>query len=99
MPCGSRRVAWAISTPIARWSAGLSPAIPGVTEFQPNGCVGVNQYLDGHLGQLNNHERIVFLKEQQMQQQTPSTLDVIYESWRGYNEKLRNCIAALTNEQ
>ena len=34
-----------------------------------------------------------------MQQQTPSTLDVIYESWRGYHEKLRDCIAPLTNEQ
>ncbi|HTP08967.1 MAG TPA: DinB family protein [Anaerolineae bacterium] len=34
-----------------------------------------------------------------MQQQTPSTLDVIYENWRGYNEKLRNCIAPLTAEQ
>lgn len=34
-----------------------------------------------------------------MQQQTPSTLDVIYESWRGYQEKLRACVAPLTNEQ
>ena len=34
-----------------------------------------------------------------MQQQAPSTLDVIYESWRGYHEKLRDCIAPLTNEQ
>ena len=34
-----------------------------------------------------------------MQQQTPSTLDVIYENWRGYHEKLRDCIAPLTNEQ
>ncbi|CAN5787821.1 hypothetical protein BH10CHL1_BH10CHL1_11370 [soil metagenome] len=34
-----------------------------------------------------------------MQQQTPSTLDVIYESWRGYHEKLRDCISPLTNEQ
>jgi len=34
-----------------------------------------------------------------MQPQTPSTLDVIYESWRGYDEKLRTCIAPLTNEQ
>jgi uncharacterized damage-inducible protein DinB len=39
------------------------------------------------------------LKEKQMQQQTQSTLDVIYENWRGYNEKLRNAIAPLTNEQ
>ena len=34
-----------------------------------------------------------------MQQHTQSTLDVIYENWRGYDEKLRSCIAPLTNEQ
>lgn len=34
-----------------------------------------------------------------MQQQPPSTLDVIYESWRSYHEKLRNSIAPLTDEQ
>ena len=34
-----------------------------------------------------------------MQPQTPSTLEVIYESWRGYHEKLRNCIAPVTHEQ
>ncbi len=34
-----------------------------------------------------------------MQQQTGSTLDVIYENWRGYQEKLRDCIAALTDAQ
>ena len=34
-----------------------------------------------------------------MQQQARSTLDVIYENWRGYHEKLRDCIAPLTNEQ
>ena len=34
-----------------------------------------------------------------MQLGTGSTLDVIYENWRGYHEKLRNCIAPLTNEQ
>ena len=34
-----------------------------------------------------------------MQDQTRSTLDVIYENWRGYQEKLRHCIAALTTEQ
>ena len=34
-----------------------------------------------------------------MHQQTHSTLDVIYENWRGYHEKLRTCIAPLTNEQ
>ena len=37
-------------------------------------------------------------KEQQMQQPTQSTLDVIYENWRGYHTKLRDCIAPLTNE-
>lgn len=39
------------------------------------------------------------LKEGQMSSQTPSTLDVIYESWRGYQDKLRSCIAPLTEEQ
>lgn len=34
-----------------------------------------------------------------MQQQPQSTLEVMYENWRGYNEKLRHCIAPLTNEQ
>ncbi len=34
-----------------------------------------------------------------MPQQTQSTLNVIYENWRGYQEKLRNCIAPLTDEQ
>ncbi|MFN8498302.1 MAG: DinB family protein [Anaerolineae bacterium] len=34
-----------------------------------------------------------------MPQPTPSTLDVIYENWQGYQEKLRNCIAPLTNDQ
>ena len=34
-----------------------------------------------------------------MQQQAQSTLEVIYENWRGYDEKLRNCIAPLTDEQ
>jgi uncharacterized damage-inducible protein DinB len=34
-----------------------------------------------------------------MQQQTPSTLDEIYENWRGYQDKLRNCLAPLTDEQ
>lgn len=34
-----------------------------------------------------------------MQPPTPTTLDVIYENWRGYQEKLRNCIAPLTHEQ
>ena len=35
----------------------------------------------------------------QLQQQTGSTQDVIYENWRGYHEKLRDCIAPLTVEQ
>ena len=34
-----------------------------------------------------------------MQGQTQSTLDVIYENWQNYQEKLRGCIAPLTNEQ
>jgi uncharacterized damage-inducible protein DinB len=34
-----------------------------------------------------------------MQQPTQSTLDVIYESWRGYQEKLRDCIAPLAHAQ
>jgi uncharacterized damage-inducible protein DinB len=34
-----------------------------------------------------------------MQQETQSTLDVIYENWRGYNKRLENCIAPLTDEQ
>jgi uncharacterized damage-inducible protein DinB len=32
-------------------------------------------------------------------QQTPSTLEVMYENWRVYGEKLRNAIAPLTDEQ
>jgi uncharacterized damage-inducible protein DinB len=34
-----------------------------------------------------------------MQQQTPSTLDVIYENWRGYQQKLSDCVAPLTDAQ
>jgi len=34
-----------------------------------------------------------------MQQPIPSTLEVIYENWRGHNEKLRDAIAPLTVEQ
>ena len=34
-----------------------------------------------------------------MEQDIRSTLDVIFENWRGYNGKLQNCIAPLTNEQ
>ena len=34
-----------------------------------------------------------------MEQQTGSTLQVIYENWQGYHKKLRDCIAPLTNEQ
>ena len=34
-----------------------------------------------------------------MQNKTQSTLDVIYENWRGYSEKLCGCIAPLANEQ
>lgn len=43
--------------------------------------------------------RIVILEEKQMQPHPPSTLAVIYENWRSYHEKLRHCIAPLTNEQ
>jgi uncharacterized damage-inducible protein DinB len=39
------------------------------------------------------------LKEEQMQQPAPSTLEVIYQNWRGYQEKLRDCVAPLTDEQ
>jgi len=39
------------------------------------------------------------LKEKQMQPDTRSTLDVIYENWRGYNGRLQKCVAPLTNEQ
>lgn len=34
-----------------------------------------------------------------MENETRSTLDVIYENWRGYNERLKKCVAPLTNEQ
>jgi uncharacterized damage-inducible protein DinB len=34
-----------------------------------------------------------------MQPQDPSTLEVIYQSWRGYQQKLRDVVAPLTNEQ
>lgn len=34
-----------------------------------------------------------------MQQQSQSTLGVIYENWRGYNEKLCHCITSLTDKQ
>ena len=34
-----------------------------------------------------------------MPQKTLSTLEVIYENWQGYQEKLRHCIAPLTSEQ
>ncbi|HEX5690386.1 MAG TPA: DinB family protein [Roseiflexaceae bacterium] len=34
-----------------------------------------------------------------MQDQTHSTLDVIYENWRGYHQKLRDCVEPLTIEQ
>src|SRR5512143_3989273 len=43
--------------------------------------------------------RIVIFKEKQVAQNTLSTLDVIYENWRGYNGRLQNCIAPLTDEQ
>ena len=34
-----------------------------------------------------------------MDQHSRSTLDVIYENWRGYQDKLRDCIAPLTDAQ
>lgn len=34
-----------------------------------------------------------------MHQQPRTTLEVIYENWQSYQEKLRDCIAPLTNEQ
>ncbi len=34
-----------------------------------------------------------------MPQQSDSTLDVIYQNWRGYQEKLRDAVAPLTDEQ
>jgi uncharacterized damage-inducible protein DinB len=42
---------------------------------------------------------ILILKEKQMQPDIRSTLDVIYENWKGYDGKLQKCIAPLTNEQ
>lgn len=42
--------------------------------------------------------RILILMEKQMHQDTRSALDVIYENWRGYNQKLQAFIAP-TNEQ
>ena len=34
-----------------------------------------------------------------MPHDTQSTLEVIYENWAGYNKRLEDCIAPLTNEQ
>ena len=34
-----------------------------------------------------------------MQPDIRTTLDVIYENWQGYNTRLQNCIASLTEEQ
>ena len=34
-----------------------------------------------------------------MEQEPRSTLDVIYENWQGYNRRLQNCVAPLTNQQ
>ena len=34
-----------------------------------------------------------------MQPDPHSTLDVIYENWRGYNGRLQKCVAPLTKEQ
>ncbi len=34
-----------------------------------------------------------------MEQETRSTIEEIYENWRGYNKRLQKCIAPLTNDQ
>jgi len=34
-----------------------------------------------------------------MEQDTRSTLEVIYENWGGYNRRLKKCIAPLTNDK
>ena len=34
-----------------------------------------------------------------MSNDNPSTLDVIYENWAGYNQRLQNCLTPLTNAQ
>jgi uncharacterized damage-inducible protein DinB len=34
-----------------------------------------------------------------MQQDSRSTVEIIYENWRGYNKRLQNCIAPLTSDQ
>jgi uncharacterized damage-inducible protein DinB len=38
-------------------------------------------------------------KEKPMPPPTPSTLDVIYENWQGYHQKLRDAVAPLTDAQ
>ena len=43
--------------------------------------------------------RLLIHKGEQMEQQNESTLDVIYANWRGYQEKLHDCIAPLTDAQ
>jgi uncharacterized damage-inducible protein DinB len=39
------------------------------------------------------------VREENDVQQTQSTLDVIYDNWQGYNDKLKAAIAPLTDEQ
>jgi uncharacterized damage-inducible protein DinB len=39
------------------------------------------------------------LQEEQVQENTQSVFEVIIENWRGYNERLQNCIAPLADEQ
>ncbi len=34
-----------------------------------------------------------------MKKDSQSTIEVIYENWRGYNKRLQKCIAPLTNDQ
>lgn len=40
-----------------------------------------------------------FARHVESQKQIQSTLDVIYENWQGYQQKLADCIAPLTHEQ
>jgi uncharacterized damage-inducible protein DinB len=42
---------------------------------------------------------ILLRKEKNMSKDKQSTLDVIYENWRGYNKRLQKCITPLTNKQ
>jgi len=56
-----------------------------------------NEIVHHVVNHLRSLIEILMLKEEPMQQPNQSTLDVIYENWRSYHEKLRNYIAPLTN--